>query len=251
MWELKFMHPGAFSPFSYSFNMHNMIHLPCNQKQPHIFDFGKWWANSHHFWRVVGVMMDPTDLNPSQDSNVQRRRRWILFFFKRRDGGFWWGESCILGCWDILLIIWWYDMIYHTVIVIIMMFLHNNNISYVIFYTHIYIYIHCFADVFQLFGPCLFFWSHQGVFYCWMMLVDSGTSWVAMKPSKVEHWLFWLEKERPAVDGWNPAPVEVGSLSHHLEGFLHPRWLFGISSINSINGFFPGSIWITGLWSVI
>ena len=34
----------------------------------------------------------------------------------------------------------------------------------------------------------------------------------------------------------NPAvaPVEVGSLSHYLQGFLHSRWLFGISAINSI-----------------
>ena len=31
----------------------------------------------------------------------------------------------------------------------------------------------------------------------------------------------------------NPEPVEVGSLSHSLQGFIHPRWLFGISSINS------------------
>ena len=30
-----------------------------------------------------------------------------------------------------------------------------------------------------------------------------------------------------------PAPVEVGMLSHYLQGFIHPRWLFGISSINS------------------
>ena len=29
------------------------------------------------------------------------------------------------------------------------------------------------------------------------------------------------------------SPVEAGSFSHHLQGFLHPRWLFGISSINS------------------
>jgi len=36
------------------------------------------------------------------------------------------------------------------------------------------------------------------------------------------------------VDGRNPAPVEVGSLSHYLEGFTLPRWLFGIYSINSI-----------------
>ena len=37
------------------------------------------------------------------------------------------------------------------------------------------------------------------------------------------------------VDGGNPAPVEVGRLSHYLQGFIHPRWLFGISSINSIS----------------
>ena len=35
------------------------------------------------------------------------------------------------------------------------------------------------------------------------------------------------------VNGRNPAPVEVGSLSHYLQGFIHPMWLFGISSINS------------------
>ena len=29
--------------------------------------------------------------------------------------------------------------------------------------------------------------------------------------------------------------LEVASLSHYLQGFVHPRWLFGISSINSIN----------------
>ena len=28
-----------------------------------------------------------------------------------------------------------------------------------------------------------------------------------------------------SADGTNPAPVEVGSLSHHLQGFVHPRWL--------------------------
>ncbi len=29
------------------------------------------------------------------------------------------------------------------------------------------------------------------------------------------------------VDGRNPAPVEVGSLSHYFQGFIHPRWLAG------------------------
>ena len=32
--------------------------------------------------------------------------------------------------------------------------------------------------------------------------------------------------EGATVDGRNPAPVEVevGSLSHYLQGFIHPRW---------------------------
>ncbi len=35
------------------------------------------------------------------------------------------------------------------------------------------------------------------------------------------------------IDGRHLEPVEVGSLSHYLEDFIHPRWLFGISSISS------------------
>ena len=35
------------------------------------------------------------------------------------------------------------------------------------------------------------------------------------------------------VDRGNPAPVEVGSLSRYLWGFIHPRWC-RISSINSM-----------------
>ena len=31
----------------------------------------------------------------------------------------------------------------------------------------------------------------------------------------------------PTVDGRNPAPVQVGSLSHYLQGSIHPRWLAG------------------------
>ena len=30
------------------------------------------------------------------------------------------------------------------------------------------------------------------------------------------------------------SPVEVGSLSHYLQGFVRPRWSLGISSINSV-----------------
>ena len=36
------------------------------------------------------------------------------------------------------------------------------------------------------------------------------------------------------VDGRNPAPVQVGNLSHYFYGFIHPRWC-RISSINSID----------------
>ena len=36
------------------------------------------------------------------------------------------------------------------------------------------------------------------------------------------------------VDGRNPAPVEVGSLSHYLQVFIHHRWLFGISEPSTV-----------------
>ena len=39
-------------------------------------------------------------------------------------------------------------------------------------------------------------------------------------------WLNLLD----TVDGRNSAPVEIGSLSHYLQGFIHPRWC-RISSI--------------------
>jgi len=46
---------------------------------------------------------------------------------------------------------------------------------------------------------------------------------------------------RYTVDGsemWR-SPVEVGRLSHYLQGFIHPRWLFGISE--------PSAVWLFGL----
>ena len=45
----------------------------------------------------------------------------------------------------------------------------------------------------------------------------------------------------------------VDNSSHYLQGFIHPRWLFGISSINSIihmgvnpkiGGFYPQNGWL-------
>ena len=49
---------------------------------------------------------------------------------------------------------------------------------------------------------------------------------------------FWCQTacniHRETVDGSEirRSPVEVGSLSHYLQSFRHPRWFFGISSIN-------------------
>ena len=46
---------------------------------------------------------------------------------------------------------------------------------------------------------------------------------------------------RYTVDGSEMlrSPVEVGRLSHYLQGFIHPRWLFGISE--------PSAVWLFGL----
>ena len=43
---------------------------------------------------------------------------------------------------------------------------------------------------------------------------------VVILKSNVFFWLGW-------ADGRNPAPVEVGSLSHDLQGFISPWWLAG------------------------
>ena len=36
----------------------------------------------------------------------------------------------------------------------------------------------------------------------------------------------WISSSRDTVDGLEirRSPVEVGSLSHYLQGFIHPRW---------------------------
>ena len=40
------------------------------------------------------------------------------------------------------------------------------------------------------------------------------------------------------VDGRNPASVEVCSLSHSLQGFIHPKWLAGFQNV----GWIPASM---------
>ena len=53
-----------------------------------------------------------------------------------------------------------------------------------------------------------------------------STWWGSMLVSVVLHPLLLLMEEilHPLIGTW----------SHYLQGFIHPRWLFGISSINSI-----------------
>ena len=46
------------------------------------------------------------------------------------------------------------------------------------------------------------------------------------------------ERSGGTVVGRNPAPVQVGSLSHDLHGLIHPRWC-RISSINSTSQKYP------------
>ena len=45
----------------------------------------------------------------------------------------------------------------------------------------------------------------------------------------------WFLKFTDTVDGKNPAPAEVGSLNHYLQGLIHPRWLFGISEPSTVS----------------
>ena len=68
------------------------------------------------------------------------------------------------------------------------------------------------------------FCSHSYHFSAWQRCITQDTQ-------------NWKSNSRDTVDGSEirHPPVEVGSLSHYLQGFIHPRWLFGISSINSSN----------------
>ena len=59
---------------------------------------------------------------------------------------------------------------------------------------------------------------------------DTAGRWLVVVPWKVKilvgdfftffYWICWCH----TVDGRNPAPVEVGRLSHYLQWFIHPRW---------------------------
>ena len=79
----------------------------------------------------------------------------------------------------------------------------------------------------------------------------------------MDGWFLWQtcggESASPTADGRNPAPVEVGILSHYLQGFINPSWWrnSSINSMNPIGQFWPGrhpvipiQAWTDGVWSV-
>ena len=63
----------------------------------------------------------------------------------------------------------------------------------------------------------------------WILLIE----WLlVMRPLLMSTMTLWrLVKQQDIVDGSEirRSPVEVVGLSHYLQGFIHPRWLFGIS----------------------
>lgn len=109
-----------------------------------------------------------------------------------------------------------------------------------------------------------------GSFFCWQsMLLRPSMSWDVpengegcQKRSSGKRFVKWWNfiNFHPnfffwgwdAVDGSEILLSSVGSLSHYLHSFLHPRWLFWNSSINSINKkqslvWFIGRGWDTAL----
>ncbi len=77
----------------------------------------------------------------------------------------------------------------------------------------------------------VWFW---GIDFFW----DVFLNWYSMrsKPKEFTIWdLNYQAHQFLLVEEIRRSPVEVGSLSHYLQGFIHPWWLFGISSINCTN----------------
>ena len=77
-------------------------------------------------------------------------------------------------------------------------------------------------------------------------LCCGSQGWRASRNCEAHRWRGWRFFGLPCCC-WlrNPAnsPVEVGSLSHYLQGFIHLRWLFVTSSINS--GFQHVRSWVS------
>ena len=61
--------------------------------------------------------------------------------------------------------------------------------------------------------------------------------------------LIQLKKVGGTVNGRNPAPVEVGSLSHYLHGFIHLNWC-GISEPSTVGSIFHHPIGKDYKWHI-
>ena len=114
--------------------------------------------------------------------------------------------------------------------------------------------INRYKHIFRLgFQRCVFFdqrlltWFNLTCAYFFMTLItvaNSNWRWFGDLLTRLR----CVKKDHPlriqglpyigTVYGRSPAPVEVGSVSHYLQDFIHPRWC-RISSINSIKGSKP------------
>ena len=115
-------------------------------------------------------------------------------------------------------------------------------------YLYIYIYIH---EHVYLSNSMIIWWSHHIVIITiqWYIIIIyiCMTHDICREPgllSSLEQLKFPENMSTSSSCGgfnttcwWKEScyPVEVGSLSHYLQGFVHPRRLLGISSINTIN----------------
>ena len=86
--------------------------------------------------------------------------------------------------------------------------------------------------------PCLLSTTDLGIFFVRSLWCNGNVCNVAYQPQILVEWTSSLrcilyKKQKDTVDGWNPAPVQIVSLSHYLQGFIHPRWC-RISAINRI-----------------
>ena len=90
----------------------------------------------------------------------------------------------------------------------------------------------------------LYRWLLIWIKRCWAKVTTRRprfwrTPAILVGDSEFSSWQWYFGSSPPkqdaTVDGKNPAPIEISSLSHYLQGFMHPRWC-KIFSINSIPG---------------
>ena len=95
----------------------------------------------------------------------------------------------------------------------------------------------CWKNVFDMeFIPHICSWmiSHTVCIYTQMLI-----HYLLRHPKILCHPKMWLKQPgffiNHTVNGRNPAPVDMVNIPVFTWFYIHPRWLFGISSINSFN----------------